>query len=766
MEKGFSVKAAVTILAIVIGLFFVIAVYTRSARHNHTDLPTPRDVSTEDTSAKTDHASHTQTPATKQAVVSPDIEQVAQAPAVATDAKPASTQTTLVTHATSTTNPASTIQPLHTLSADAQASTLGSDAADSPYAMKVDFSAWGASISKITLAHYTQNAMSDLPYQTQGSVPVTGADGRSYSYYPFAARFITVNNQKIALDGIAWKKVGEAIYTTDLLLPDNTPALRLTRRYSLEPKKDDYQLLCQQTVENLTGQALSIVWEQSIQAEQPHDAGSYMGDQRRLYVGYYDNVYDRDHRYIVTDNGMVAHTEALKSWEKEKPFFWPVKDGKANYDMVWFAEANRYFFTVTYRPPVAESKDESSSTAVKIQPLQTLFPNLNLQVVMGQPPVLNQTQPNKDQPSKVKLVTPPEPIFIYSLASKPIQLAPNGQANLDLALFTGPRDPSLIAHEPYHALGFENLIRYQLSCSLCTFQWLAKLLLEFMRIIHAVLFDWGMAIIVLVLVVRLALHPITKKSQIAMTKMGKQMATLKPEMDKIKKKYADDQTRQNQEVMKLYKEKGINPAGMLGCLPMFLQTPIWIALYAMLYFAIELRHEPAFYGVFQAISGGHWAFLADLSSPDNFLHFSHSFKLNLIFVHPEFAGINVIPLLMAVFYYFQQAFIMPPAASEQQAQQQKIGKYMTVMVPIFLYSAPSGLTLYMLASSIGGMVDGWIVRRHINRMEKEGTLFAPKAPKETKPGGLMDRIQKAMAKQQEKLKKQQKPQQFKTRQKK
>ncbi|MEZ6191097.1 MAG: YidC/Oxa1 family membrane protein insertase [Phycisphaerales bacterium] len=93
-----------------------------------------------------------------------------------------------------------------------------------------------------------------------------------------------------------------------------------------------------------------------------------------------------------------------------------------------------------------------------------------------------------------------------------------------------------------------------------------------------------------------------------MQKMGKMMQAIQPG-SKLKK-YKDDQQKINTEMMKLYREKGVQPANVLGCLPMFLQTPIWIALYAMLYYAIELRHEePTFWGLFKSISGGAWGFL-------------------------------------------------------------------------------------------------------------------------------------------------------------
>ena len=86
--------------------------------------------------------------------------------------------------------------------------------------------------------------------------------------------------------------------------------------------------------------------------------------------------------------------------------------------------------------------------------------------------------------------------------------------------------------------------------------------------------DWGVAIILLTVVVRLILHPITKKSQLNMMRFSKQMQGLQPEIEKLKKKHKDDSQKLNQEMMKLYREKGVNPAGMaMGCFPMFLQMP-------------------------------------------------------------------------------------------------------------------------------------------------------------------------------------------------
>jgi YidC/Oxa1 family membrane protein insertase len=377
------------------------------------------------------------------------------------------------------------------------------------------------------------------------------------------------------------------------------------------------------------------------------------------------------------------------------------------------------------------------------------------------------TQPTDDQPGKAQAIDGPDGLFasvdpvligmpnndrkitdpsviMLTLTTKPIAVAPGKAASMDLDLYAGPRLKEVLEQQPYSSLSLIEVIRYELGCTWFTFQWLAHGLLNFLRFLHGIIMDWGISIIILVLCVRLLLHPLTKKSQIQMTKMGKQMQSIQPELEKLKVKYANDQAKYQQEQMKLFREKNINPANMLGCAPMFLQTPIWIALYAMLYYAIELRHESAFYGIFQWISGGNWSFLADLSAPDNFIQFSGTgFSIPLIFINFHMTGINILPIFMGVMFFLQQKFTMPPAANEQAAQQQKMMKFMTLLFPFFLYSAPSGLTLYILSSTTAGMIDSYLVRKHIKEQEESGELFKPKAPR--KEGGFMDRISKAMA---------------------
>jgi YidC/Oxa1 family membrane protein insertase len=325
-------------------------------------------------------------------------------------------------------------------------------------------------------------------------------------------------------------------------------------------------------------------------------------------------------------------------------------------------------------------------------------------------------------------------------------------------VFAGPLDRTLLSGTvPYSFLEMVGLIAYSLGgcCSWCTFAWLANILVAFLDILHTyIVFDWGIAIIVLVMVVRLLLHPISKKSQVQMQRISKGMAALKPELDALKARYGDDPKRMQQEQFRLYREKNINPAGCVGgFLPTFLQMPIWMALYAVLYLAFELRQQPAFFGVFQLFGG--WQFLGDLSAQDRFIPLPFSVNLFLF----TLSSINIIPLLMGVVFYVQQKYMAPPTAqlSPEQAQQQKMMRVMTVvMFPLMLYVAPSGLTLYIMTSTLIGIWESKMVRRQVEEEERN-----PTPPKPSKTRDALGRMyEKAMERAQEK---QQRSKKFKDR---
>jgi len=645
------------------------------------------------------------------------------------------------------------IEGLHAVGAEQpEITTLGSADPDSGYKLSAEVVPYGAGLDEIYLAEYKQSVRSDEPYRLSRHLELD-RPGRETPYiaYPFAARRIQVNDgDPIDLHTVTWQheetaQAGEGgaassavSYSLELADADDQPIVRLERTFGLS--RDSYGLELEQRVVNLTGQPLKIEWHQHLQGDLPQDKGGYLGDRRTFFTGHRNLNYSRQH--IAGSEYYIARTTLLEP----SATVWPnpnLEDGQN--ELIWLAAANRYFALVTYPGPA-----DRVAQRAELPPLTSTFADIGIQRI---PPEVPDAQR----------------ALLLTASTESFELPAEESQSLDHSIYAGPRKGEVVAQEPWSTLGLGNLLVYELGCTWCTFQVLSEFLLWFLKLIEGQIltiggmpigvFDWGVSIIILVAVVRVLLHPLTRRAQINMMKMSKKMQQLQPEVEKLKKKYQDDQQKLNQEMMKLYREKGVNPAGMLGCLPMFLQMPIWVALYAMLYFAIELRHEPAFYGVFQQLgemAGVYWPFLADLSRADQFLPLPVDVPIPLPFVENAINAVNLLPIMMGVVMYLQQKFTMPPATTEQAAQQQKIMKYMMPLIlPIALYSAPSGLTLYILASTGAGVVDSYLVRKHVREQEEAGTLFEKKQPK---PGSLRDRMQKTLEEKQRQIMEQQQQQ--------
>jgi YidC/Oxa1 family membrane protein insertase len=282
---------------------------------------------------------------------------------------------------------------------------------------------------------------------------------------------------------------------------------------------------------------------------------------------------------------------------------------------------------------------------------------------------------------------------------------PAGQTTgLTLEVFFGPRQRAVLNTPYYQAfpLAYNNtLVLTGGLCSFCTFQKLIDILVWMLGTFHMIFRDWGLAIICLVIIVRVLLHPVTKKSQVSMAKMGK----MGPEIERLKKKFGDNKEEMNKAMMAVYKEQGFTP--VLGCLPMLLQMPIWIALWSSLQSTFELRHASFLWG---------YTWIHDLAQPDHFFYFPAN-AINFFFLHID--AINILPILMAGVFWVQQKMTpKPAAATPEQETQYKMMQYMSLLFPIFLYTGPSGLNLYILTSTGIGIVESKRIRDHIKEKEE------------------------------------------------
>ena len=198
----------------------------------------------------------------------------------------------------------------------------------------------------------------------------------------------------------------------------------------------------------------------------------------------------------------------------------------------------------------------------------------------------------------------------------------------------------------------------------------AKPLFYAIRYLHDITHNYGVAIILVTVGIKLLLAPLAYKSYKSM----KQMAAVQPELQVLQKKYADDRERLNKELMKLYKDKKVNPVG--GCLPMFFQIPVFVALFNILYMTIELRQAPFV------------LWIKDLSVQDPYY---------------------VLPILMGVTMFIQQK-IQPTTMDPKQAQ-------IMLLLPIFLtflfVTFPAGLVLYWLTNNVLTILQQVITDRYL-----------------------------------------------------
>ena len=257
------------------------------------------------------------------------------------------------------------------------------------------------------------------------------------------------------------------------------------------------------------------------------------------------------------------------------------------------------------------------------------------------------------------------------LVNPPANLPKAMETRYGYHLYFGPRQLEVL--KSLH-LGLERIVDYGF------FDIIAKPVLYLLKWFYKGLHNYGLAIILVTVIIKILFWPLTQKSYTSM----KAMKDLQPQMTKIREQYKDDKQRINAEMMGLYKTHKVNPLG--GCLPMVIQIPVFFALYRILVQSIEMRHAPFMLWV------------NDLSAPD---------RLPIGFDLPYVGGLPVLTLLMGLSMFIQQK-MTPTPGDPTQAK-------MMMMLPIvftFLFiNFPSGLVLYWLVNNILSIGQQYLINK-------------------------------------------------------
>ena len=564
---------------------------------------------------------------------------------------------------------------------------------DSPYRMEIEVTGRGAALGRATLSDFAQEVEEEPRYCLLEEVET--ADGRTLA--SMVLEKLTVDGQEIDLRDLAWagrkerRQGAEAVtFTAEVVDHDKQPVLGLTVEYELPEQPAEaqrYDLQYTLSVANRDDQPHRVV--ATLRGPVGTQRADPRADQRALTVAGW-----------VSDE---VRQQSKGFSEVAKSGVLPFAQAGSKEPLAWVAAANKFFACLI--APVTIDGQEGA-------------------------PYLNRVEAANldDRPESGDAVT-------LRLITAEQTIAPGGAVTYPFECYLGPQDRNAFTNPDnadYVRRNYYLLVARHYSW--CTFGWLTEFMMWLLDVlVHVPPWNYGVAIIILVLIVRVLLHPITKKGQVNMMKMQKQMGKLAPKLEEIKKQYANDKARLNAEMQKLYQSEGINPAGqVLTCLPMMLQMPIWVALFTGLNNNIAMRHEPF------------CLWINDLTAPDRLIEFGASFNVPLLgAMTGPISSLNILPILWAVSMYLQQKMMPKPKPPEgvkspqtdQAAQMQKMMPFMSILFALLFYNAPSGLTLYIMASTLFGTVEQLRIRQHIKEMEERGGLEAAAGGKRQGPRG-------------------------------
>ena len=303
-------------------------------------------------------------------------------------------------------------------------------------------------------------------------------------------------------------------------------------------------------------------------------------------------------------------------------------------------------------------------------------------------------------------------VFQAQIARENAQvIAPGKVLTTTTRLFAGAKETALLDEysEKYDITLLDRAVDWG------WFYWFEKPLFYLLNWLFNMVGNFGVAIIIMTFIVRGLMFPIAQKQFASMA----QMRAVQPKMKKIQEKHKEDKQKQQQEIMKLYKDEKVNP--LAGCLPIFLQIPIFFALYKVLMLSIEMRHEPF------------TLWIKDLSAPDPLT------PVNLFglipFDPPSFLAVGILPILMGITMHYQ--FKLNP--QQMDPMQQKIFSFMPWILVFIMAPFAAGLQLYWTVSNVLTIAQQkWLYSRHPQlkeQMAKDAEEKAKKAAAEAEAKG-------------------------------
>ncbi|MGI8891482.1 MAG: membrane protein insertase YidC, partial [Chthoniobacterales bacterium] len=383
-------------------------------------------------------------------------------------------------------------------------------------------------------------------------------------------------------------------------------------------------------------------------AAPPNEKDNYVAQLEIDFQNRGAGIYTNPGYYLALGSAAPIHHNDLPNYTR---ITWCI-DGKAkNTDVSWFAEQNYPFIGVKKRA-AQQYFDEKINNAEWLGVSNQFFATLITPLTAKSTSIWSQRFESYKKPDGT-----PEYGIEGAMGMPGFKVQPGQTATLKFQLYVGPKLYHRLAQLTHDEAEIMDFGLWKL---------VSEALLNMMNLLHRFVGNYAVAILILTAIIKLILWPLQSKANKSM----RRMAALSPKMQELREKFKDDPTKMNAEVMRLYKDYGINPVS--GCLPMLIQIPIFFGLFTMLRQAVELRNA-------------NFLWVHDLSQPDTVAHI------------PGLGWpINILPLIMAGTSFWMTK--VTPKSGD--ATQQRVMMFMPIIFVVFCYNFAAALSLYYTTQNL------------------------------------------------------------------
>jgi len=586
-------------------------------------------------------------------------------------------------------NPAAGAPTLNFPDYEATAPLLGSLQADSGYGLQVQLSSIGASVEGVWL---TSPQFRDLQNPNQ-QVQLIGnnlSDDRTFTTAVSEVDAL-LQERGVTLEMVHWKLAetgsdqsgGRVVFEYDS--PDGR--LRLRKIYQL-PRSEQVGAVLQTALRNTPSlYTLSLTLEVVNLTESPQVVNYELQGPVGLLLENKEHTYKYQDIHLEFPGGkpVTLNISTLQGYcdqidhDLGEPASLPELKTKLREDYEWtepprYAGVDVQFFSAMVAPlPKIPVDNAEQPEEVRVDWLDRTYPMLIGPDLREQPEPFFASRMVKGLVRAFvgRAVDPHTAELSFRFASVPVTVPAKQSVSHSYAFFVGPKHRELLDPAPFEA---GQVLNYG------WFGPVARVMHYLLDFFYSLGLPYVLCIISLTVLVRGCIFPISKKQAI----MAARQKELQPELTALRQKYADDQQKFARAQMELWRKHNINP--LSGCLPVFLQLPILVGLYTALNSAVDLR-------------GQHFLWITNLAAPDALfrLPFPLPFGMGYDF--------SILPLCTVGLFLVQQKMFMPPATTEQEVMQQKMMNFMTLIMGVFFWHQPSGLSVYFIASSLWGITE-------------------------------------------------------------